>query len=779
MSFNFSKSLLASLFLTCISQLSFSQERALGTWKTFMPYGSSSGVFDAGDKVYSIASKTVFSYEKGTGTIQIYDKANGLSDVGIKTANYDPASKVLAIAYNNSNLDLIYNGTDIYNIADIKNKNTISAISINGISFYNGNAYVSTDMGVSVIDLTKKEISNTYIIGSNGGQVKVYSTAVDGTTIYAATAEGVKHALLNSPNLQNFNNWILYDTTQNLPKKKASFVAAYNNKVYAVIAVTGCDTLYEFNGNTWSKKYSNAPDSFTSLNVANENLYFSVQSTTDISGKNGKIDASGNPIVSTSQHGRPMGWFENNSISWEADLWAGLYKNNNGNAEWIVPDGPRTSAVFDLDVVDGVLNVAPGGVDDSWGFTWNGDGFFTYKNNQWKNTNQYSFPPMTYYTDILSTAVCKERSKTYFSSFLSGLIEVDNNSGTINLYDYNNSNGILEDASGDPGRTKISALTADKKGNIWFGNSGGTTKPIKLIPADGSAWKAFPTPYSIEAVKKIVIDQNNQLWAPLRGASATGLLVWNHNETLDDPADDKYTLLRTGTGLGNLPDPVVYSLTEDKEGNMWVGTAKGIAVFYCPGSIFTSNGCDADQIKVERDGYIGYLFGTEIVRAIAVDAANRKWIGTSNGLWLISDDGKTELLKFTINNSPLPNNQITDIAIDEKTGEVFIGTIEGMVSYQGDAISDCSDCDAALVYPNPVKPDYDGPLAIKGLTDNAYVKITDVAGTLIYQGRANGTQMIWNGKGYNGNRAKSGVYLVFSSTDLGKEKRVGKILIAN
>lgn len=157
MSFNFSKSLLASLFLTCISQLSFSQERALGTWKTFMPYGSSSGVFDAGDKVYSIASKTVFSYEKGTGTIQIYDKANGLSDVGIKTANYDPASKVLAIAYNNSNLDLIYNGTDIYNIADIKNKNTISAISINGISFYNGNAFVSTDMGVSVIDLTKKK----------------------------------------------------------------------------------------------------------------------------------------------------------------------------------------------------------------------------------------------------------------------------------------------------------------------------------------------------------------------------------------------------------------------------------------------------------------------------------------------------------------------------------------------------------------------------------------------------------------------------------------------
>src|SRR5206468_1224845 len=92
------------------------QDRPLGTWKTFMPYGSSFGVFDAGDKVYSIASKTFFSYDKTTGAIQIYDKANGLSDVGIKLANYDPVSKVLVVAYDNSNLDFIYNGTDIYNI---------------------------------------------------------------------------------------------------------------------------------------------------------------------------------------------------------------------------------------------------------------------------------------------------------------------------------------------------------------------------------------------------------------------------------------------------------------------------------------------------------------------------------------------------------------------------------------------------------------------------------------------------------------------------------------
>ena len=170
-----------------------------------------------------------------------------------------------------------------------------------------------------------------------------------------------------------------------------------------------------------------------------------------------------------------------------------------------------------------------------------------------------------------------------------------------------------------------------------------------------------------------------------------------------------------------------------------------------------------------------------IARAMCLTgAANRIWVGTTEGLWLISNDGQTTYLNFTRDNSPLPDNQITDISIDDATGEVFIGTIGGLVSYQGDAIGpSCTDCSSALVYPNPVKPDYTGPIAIKGLTDNAYVKITDVSGTMIFQGRANGTQMIWNGMGYDGARAKSGVYLVFSSTDLGKEKKVAKILITN
>lgn len=750
------------------------QQRELGTWKTFMPYGNSLGVFDAGDYVYSVASKTVFSYEKNTGAIQIYDKANGLSDVGIKTANYDPATKVLAIAYNNSNLDFIYNGTDIYNIPDIKNKNSVSAVSIYSISFYNGHAYVSSDIGISVIDLARKEISNTYIIGATGEQVKVYSTAVDGQNIYAATEQGVKKAVYTSANLQDYNNWTVYDTTQHLPKKKATWVACYNHNVYAVIGSNNCDSLFMLVDTLWSNIYFENTHTFSSLSPLNDQLYFTTWNNAVNTGKFGKIDVAGNLSTMATNHARPIAWFESASVNWLGDLWGGLFKSVNGTEERIAPDGPGSASVYDIDIANSTVNIAPGGVDDAWGFAWNFDGFFQYKNNSWSVANQFTYAPLVSYSDILCSATSSVTGKTYFGSFLSGLIELDG-SGNIQLY--NKTNSILEGAMGDTARTKISAMTADREGNIWIGNAN-APKPFKMIPANGGAWKAYTVPYFIEVVKKIVIDQYGQLWAPVR-RSGEGILVWNNNGTPDDQSDDVSRILGSGTGNGGLPEARVYSIVEDKEGNIWAGTAQGIGVFYCPGSVLTSNGCDADQIKVERDGYVGYLFGTESVRALAVDAANRKWVGTTNGLWLISDDGKTELLKFTVDNSPLPSNQITDIAIDDLTGEVFIGTLGGLVSYQGDAIGKCTNCKDALVYPNPVKPDYDGPIAIKGLTENAYVKITDISGTLVYQGRANGSQMIWNGKGYNGNRAKSGVYLVFSSTDLGKEREVGKILIAN
>jgi ligand-binding sensor domain-containing protein len=764
-----------------VTHIAFGQNRQLGTWRMHLAYDISNKVCDAGDKVYSAAEKGIFSYEKATGIIRTYDKASGLNDIGIKTINYDAATKILAIAYTNSNIDLIYNGTDVYNIPDIKNAVSTGSISVYDISFYSGKAYVSSDVGISVIDLNKKEITNTYIIGSTGGQISVYATSTDGANIYAATAEGVKYAPFLSANLQDFNVWKLFGPAQHLPAKKATMVRCFNSKVYTVIPSSNDnDTLYQYDGTKWAPAFYTAPDFITSLEVVNNCLYFTIwDSLEGFNGWNGKIDVSGNlTVVQTQNHGKPFSWLESNGVSWEADCYNGLYKNTGGSLELIIPDGPFRSDAFGLDVYDGTINVAPGGVDDSWLNVNNVNGLYIYDRTKWHSYDLNNTPALSGWQDVICARTVPATGKTYFGSFWAGVAEYDPNNKTFKRYDQYTGNSTLEGAQGDLSRTRISAMTSDDYGNLWISNAGGL-KPLKLLKPDGT-WKEFSLPYYNILMQRMIIDQNGQLWAPLKTQSnSNGILVWSYNGTIDDPSDDVARILGTGAGNGGLPDVFVHCIAEDKDGNIWAGTNQGIATFYCPGSVLTSNGCDADQIKVVQDGYVGYLFGTESVRAIAVDAANRKWVGTTNGLWLISADGKTQLLKFNKDNSPMPANQVTDIAIDDKTGEVFIATTNGLISYQGDAMGECTDCNGALVYPNPVKPDYTGPIAIKGLVDGAYVKITDAAGVLVYQGKANGSQMIWDGKGYNGIRVKSGVYIVFSSTDLGKQKKVAKILVAN
>jgi ligand-binding sensor domain-containing protein len=770
-----------SLFLAfwcSLPAILLAQERQLGTWKVFMAYGSSVGIGDGGDKVFSASVSAVFSYEKATGVIQKYDKATGLSEVGVKVIAVDKSANVFAIAYNNSNLDFVFNGTDVYNIADIKNQNLSGAVGINNLAFYGNNCYVSSDLGISVINLAKKEISNTYIIGSGGSQTKIYATSLDNQFIYAATQEGIKSAPLNSPNLQNFNNWTLYSATTGLPTKKAKFVQAYNNKVYGVIeGADKTDTLYSFDGTNWQKLYFANKRTFTSLKVNDNTLYFTLWNDSNTTaGVNGKIDLSETMTINPVQgHVRPLAWFESNGWQYEGDFWNGLFKNNQqGFYENVTPEGPFRTDAYDVNFDNDVLYVAGGGVDDSWAGGANRSGVYIFKDGSWTNINEFGYSGMNQYFDILATALQPARNKLFIASFWGGLMEYDLNDKTILYYDKGNS--ILEAPIGDPQRTKISSLTTDRNGNVWIGNSGAPSL-VKMINTAGE-WKKFNIPVSSAVPKKLMFDSYGQLWIPIRSVSQ-GLLVWDYNNTPDDPTDDKSRILNTGKGNGGLPESVVYSIAEDKDRNVWVGTGSGVAVFYCPGSVLSQNGCDADQIKVERDGFVGYLFGSEQVRAIAVDAANRKWIGTTNGVWLVSADGKEELLRFTVENSPLPSNQVTDIAINDKTGEVIIATLGGMASYQGDAVAQCTDCEDALVYPNPVRPDYDGPIAIKGLIEGAYVKIIDVSGTLVFQGRANGSQMIWNGKGYNGNRAASGVYTVISSTDLGKERRVAKILLMN
>ncbi len=263
----------------------------------------------------------------------------------------------------------------------------------------------------------------------------------------------------------------------------------------------------------------------------------------------------------------------------------------------------------------------------------------------------------------------------------------------------------------------------------------------------------------------IVLDLDGNRW--IRQGNFGGILVIS--------SKNQRQFVSTGAGSGNLPSENVKSLALDRDGQMWVGTDKGVVVFDNPNAVISGKNFDAYTPVFERRR----LLGNEIITSIAIDGGNRKWMGTRNGIFLFNSDGTELVSNFNEKNSPLPSNEISYITAELNTGEVYIRTPKGMVSYRGTATEGTlkQDESGVKVFPNPVRPDFDGTIGIEGLVENAFVKITDIAGNLVFETRANGGTAVWNGNTLSGGRVKTGIYLIFSANAKGEETLVSRLAV--
>ncbi|MES2518038.1 MAG: two-component regulator propeller domain-containing protein [Bacteroidota bacterium] len=307
-------------------------------------------------------------------------------------------------------------------------------------------------------------------------------------------------------------------------------------------------------------------------------------------------------------------------------------------------------------------------------------------------------------------------------------------------------------------------LQADTQGKYWIADS----KNGLLSNAEGN-YKTF-SPTSTDTlyqtrIDSVVVDLDGNRWS--RMGDYGGILVENPKK--------QRQLVYSGVGSGNLPSNTVKTLAVDKDGQMWVGTDKGVVVFDNPSAVFSGKNFDAYTPVFERRR----LLGNETVTSIAVDGGNRKWMGTLNGIFLFNPDGTELVSNFTEKNTPLPTSEISYISTEPTTGEVYIRTPKGMVSYRGTATEGSlkQDENAVKVFPNPVRPDFEGQIGIEGLVENAFVKITDVVGNLVYETRANGGTAVWNGRTLAGGRVETGIYLIFSGNVKGEEALVSRLAV--
>lgn len=752
-------------------------QQPVGTWREHLPYGEAIDVTFGQSKIYCATPFAVFSYDKEDQSLSRISKVNLLSRSDVSAVAFDPVTQALVVGYTNGELDLVQ-GEFSFNLADIAQANLFGDKSIYDITILDQKAYLSCGFGIVVVDIVRREISETWFINGQTDLIRINKLDYDDTFWYAATEEGIYKAERDNPFLVSFEVW---EKMTEVPLEDAE---------YSNLLVFGDDLLIGrengFEDELWvadreELNFTVLPGYETQqiqdLSRNGDQLVVSTFNrvavlASDYSEVTAQQNINGNETLP-----RAAGIDDQGTV-WVANERGGLLSFTlDGVESSYRPDGPSAFNTRRIDAFNNNLWVASGGVDASWTNNYDKKGIFGLVNEQWKLVPQVQGEnDIALINDPMDCSVNPlNNDQIMIGSWEEGLVEVTN--GVVSNI-YNETNSPLELANfGGSLRIGVAGVDYDPDGNVWFANAY-TNTPLHVKTRDGefASFSFLPEVDSDLFIGDIVATRQGYVWCILpRG---NGILVLDPNETPEDTSDDNYKLLTNEEGEGGLPTNDIYALEEDLDGEIWVGTLQGIAVFFTPESIFSSEEFDAQQILIEQDGNIQILLETEQVNCIEIDGANRKWVGTANsGVFLLSEDGLSQVIHFTDENSPLLSNNVVDVAINQETGEVFFATDRGIVSYTSTATNFDQEISSVKVYPNPVREDYTGDITIDGLAFETDVKITDVSGNLVYQTTSFGGRAIWDGTDQFGGRVATGVYLVFCTDQNGDASNVAKVAV--
>lgn len=761
------------LFIAILSGIySLSAQSAIGSWTIHQAYQNVTFAAPAGNKIYALSSGALFSYDTDDHAIITYDKSNILSDQNISYINYCSQEKCLIIVYSNYNIDLLYDNETVYNISSYMDKPMSQNKGINGIVSTGGTAYLCTNFGMVSIDVKRAQIINTYIY-----EKRTNACTVKDNVIYAITDNGLIRGDLND-NLLEASNWQTLNTTV------YTNILQYKDKLFLFKPGDG---IYLFDEQT-------------------QTLTLSARGNYPISSCNDER------MIASNGYAIRIYTRADESYYWETDL-ALTYLCNQKEVYWGC-GGTKGLSAYSLDASTPqfvlkeniaspngpVRNLAAYMTTENNRILVCGGGFYTdrfrnpgtimqYKDHTWTSFQENGIKDLTGldYRDIVMIAVNpSDSSHCFASSAGEGVYEFK--SGQF-VKQHTKSNSTLRAVNPFPNNVnfvRTGGIAYDPSGNLWVMNMYVDTV-VNVLTAQGKWTRLFyPELKATEAPTRMMVDSRGRIWIACM-LNNNGVFCIDTNGTLENTADDK-TMLRSsytnqdGSNISGSGEELrTYALAEDRDGMIWIGTAKGPLVVSNPSKWFDSD-FRITQIKIPRnDGtnLADYLLAGERINDIAIDGGNRKWFATqNNGVYLISADGVGEIHHFTTTNSPLLSNTVQSITILPTTGEVFFGTDKGIISYQSDAIeaeeSFSSDVHA---FPNPVRSDYTGVIAIKGLVYDSDVKIVDAGGHLVCEGRSVGGLFTWDGRNKNGDRVSSGVYMVLASDGEGKEGVATKIVV--
>ncbi len=776
-------------FLTYFSILNNYAQDFTENWTGHFSYLDIQDISKTEDRLFAAATNAIFTYDFFSNEITTLSTIDGLSGDNISTILYVEDRSILLIGYDNG-LIQVYDETDnsILSVVDILEKQTIPAASkiINHFSRDEDAVYISAGFGVSVFDINQLEFGDSFFIGPNNAQINVSQSDVFEGFIYAASDFGLFRGEISNPNLidasewQNINqnNWIGVQTVDD-----KLYAASSNNKVYEVVNTAIVEEI-SFPQDISGFKSIDNQLVITASNVVkvfsssfNEIINIEVDAT-EFSDLNTAIVANDNEVYIGSKA---------NTVNGNSGL--GVLKTTFSDPttfEEIHPSCPLKNRFFKIDFSGNQLWGTHGGHNAILNFASNEfrrTGISHLNGDQWDNITFREIDETVtrpfFFSGIAVNPL--NPNQVYVTSYFSGLLELTD-SEVSNFYNENNS--TITPFAGNFHLTSTAQF--NDNGDLWVMN-GRVDLPLNIL--SNGQWNSFsvediiPDRFDENGFFDTVFDSEGNFFMGSHRFGLIGLNKNGSNLTLNNNASEE---------LG-IPSPSVKTVAVDRNGQLWLGTDKGLRIVFNTQE-FIEGTPEVDDIIVLDNGEASELLFQQFISDIEVDGSNNKWVATlDTGLYFFSSDGQETIFHFTTDNSPLPTNDILDVDIDDENGIIYIATDKGMVSFKSDSSKPQENLENAFVFPNPVRPGFDivsEKVKIRDISDNVNIKITDIEGNLVAEAESrtnsrfsgfnleiDGGTALWNGKNLGGNIVASGVYLVMLSNLDTLETRVLKVMV--
>lgn len=759
--------LLVALMLPTIALAQYGS----GSWRVhpFFVSAKVQNIVDTHNKVYYLVSGNLYCYDKTSGTNESLNNSNKLSDVTITGMYYNDKKDYVLLTYDNSNIDIILSDGRVVNMPEIKDVVVPQSKVINHVTFDDGNAYVATAYGFSVIDDVKFAFTeNRYY----------------GVSFSSVAHVGEKIVVGYGPNVRALNFTAKREKYTAFPTVNMN----RTNPVYMPID----DTHFFCNSND-SLEVVTIGATYTAVTVA-KNRAASIQRTPTgfianfpAAGYYITTDANGGNVVKKSIKGEML----SSSPAGDGTVWAmgpeGMHKLGDSNA--VKPDGigistttfwsrynPGDKKFYLASTTDNAVLISAntGAKTEIW----------SYDGKQWEDVTPPNVP--------LWKSGADGYQGNYWLDFVPGTknqyVCATRASGVLNVIDGKIATRYYYADDSDcniPLKDKYKSATAiDSAGNLWLVQSyKNLSKLVAVLPKDKllSAEKVEPSDWITPTVPGIyagqfgrsflVVAKNSDIKVFSSGRYQKEIILWDNEGDITklSPKTKSFTQFKGQEGDA-ISWNYVMCLYAATNGDIWVGTDIGVFSFN-PKEAFTNEDFTVNHMKVmDEDGVSEeYLAAGCQVNCVTEDKFGRKYVGThTNGLFIVDPECKKVLKHFTTDNSVLQANCIYTVSYNDETNSILVVTMNGVCEYFLDITPSANDYSEVSVFPNPVRPDFTGYVTINQLMDKSNVQIVDDNGKVYMETVTDGGICTWNCCDENGERVPTGTYTVMAA-QAGKE----------